>query len=63
MAYFLLKDEAILMGLQLIVDHLVDLLLKKIALFLEQIGLLVELCTEGLFCHFKVVLDHQKRVL
>lgn len=51
------------MGLQLIVDHLMDLLLKKIALFLEQIGLLVELCTEGLFCHFKVVLDHQKRVL
>ena len=63
MPYFLFKNETILVSLELIVDHLVDLLLQKIALFFEKERLFVELCSEGIFGDFEVVFDDQERIL
>ena len=51
------------MSLELIFDHLVDLLLQEIALFFEKERLFIEICPEGIFGHLEVVLDHQERVL
>ena len=62
-SYFFLKNETVLVGLELVVDHFVDLLLEEVALFFEEKGLFVELRPESVLGHFEVVFDHQKRVL
>lgn len=63
MAQFLLKDEAVLVGAQFVVDHLVDLVLQEDSLLLVKCGFLVELGAEGVPRHLEVVLDHHEGVL
>jgi hypothetical protein len=50
-------------SLELVVDHLVDLLLEEVALLLEERGFLVEARAQALLRHLEVVFDHQEGVL
>jgi hypothetical protein len=63
MPNLLLQHEAVLMRLQLIVDHLMDLLLQEGGLLVVEGALLLELSAQGVLRDLEVVLHHHERVL